>query len=553
MSEKRLKVLHILANSRPDINGYAIRTHDILRAQIECGICDAVGLTSPYYADRSSLVERAEIDGVIYHRTLHPARDPKATGLLTRWQRKRAIKRFNLASKGSVEDISLIEHEIIVPEPIHDIEPKEEPLETNDREELKGEFIVRRFIRLLKKILRFTKKAIRHSYRFLKRNIRRLFRASLRLCRVIFRFCKRQLRRLTRPLRRALRPFPMWVDEVLLMQKLTKHIIEVAEEISPDVIHAHTPYRVGIPALRASRKLGLPLVYEMRGVWEDTAVANGRWKEGNLAYSRFRRLETKVLRSADSVVCISKALKDEAISRGVDGNRITLVPNAVNRAEIDQMEGESELSGEDADDLASTVSALSLNEATTVVGYIGSLREMEGVDLTADAVAILANRGHDARFLVVSGPANKDALRNHCDELGLGEAAVFAGPVPHHCVPDYYQLIDAFVVSRPDFRVTRLVTPLKPYEAMLMSRPTILADLPALREIVTEGETGYLHPLGDASGLADVIEGIIDDKEGSTAVGASARNWVLAERTWDNIIQRYSEVYSRALAANAEG
>jgi glycosyltransferase involved in cell wall biosynthesis len=86
-----------------------------------------------------------------------------------------------------------------------------------------------------------------------------------------------------------------------------------------------------------------------------------------------------------------------------------------------------------------------------------------------------------------------------------------------------------------------------------MSRPTILADLPALREIVTEGETGYLHPVGDATGLADVIEGIIRDREGSSIVGASAREWVLEERTWDTIVQRYTEVYSRALAVHEAG
>ena len=546
MSGNRLKVLHVLANSRPDLNGYAIRTHDILRAQIEGDICDAVGLTSPYYADRSTLIERAEIDGVVYHRTLHPARDPTATGLLTRWQRKRAITRFNLDSENSIEEGSPVVQNSEVPEMIPDMEQEEEPFETDDRTMLKSEFIIRR-------IIRFSRKLIRHTYRFLKRNIRRFYRMSLHIIRTVSRFFKRNFRRFTRPLRRAIRPFPMWVDEYLLMRKLTKRIIEVAGETPPDLIHAHTPYRVGIPALRASRRLGIPLVYEMRGVWEDTAVANGRWKEGNLAYSRFRRLETKVLRAADSVVCISQALKDEAISRGVDANRITLVPNAVNRSEIDRVESRAELSAADAEELESTVASLALNDSTTVVGYIGSLREMEGVDLTADAVAILADRGHDVRFLVVSGPANKDVLRDHCDELELGETAVIAGPVPHHCVPEYYRLIDAFVVSRPDFRVTRLVTPLKPYEAMLMSRPTILADLPALREIVTEGETGYLHPVGDASGLADVIEGIIRDREGSSTVGASAREWVLEERTWDTIVQRYTEVYSRALAVHEAG
>ena len=102
------------------------------------------------------------------------------------------------------------------------------------------------------------------------------------------------------------------------MRYFMQRIIEVAKQEKAELIHAHTPYRVGLPALKAARKLRLPFVYEMRGMWEETAVANGRWRANGPAYRRFQRFENKVLRAADSVVCISETLKTNGNISGVD-------------------------------------------------------------------------------------------------------------------------------------------------------------------------------------------------------------------------------------------
>ena len=128
---------------------------------------------------------------------------------------------------------------------------------------------------------------------------------------------------------KPLRPGWAWIEEKILFNHFTTSILTVAKEENAEIIHAHVPYRVGIPAMRVARKLGLPFVYEMRGMWEESAVASGRWRAGGLAHRRFRRMESKVLRNADAVVCISETLRNEAISRGVSSERILVVPNAV--------------------------------------------------------------------------------------------------------------------------------------------------------------------------------------------------------------------------------
>ena len=259
-------------------------------------------------------------------------------------------------------------------------------------------------------------------------------------------------------------------------------------------------------------------------MWEESAVASGRWKSGGLAYRRFRRMETKVLRAADSVICISETLRREAISRGVNENKISVVPNAVD-AEV--VRNESDLLHEMKTKL----------DRKLVVGYIGSLRELEGVDLTAEAVSILNQRGADVNFFVLSSQSGQDDLRAYCDDLGIAENTDIVGPVPHDQVAPFYDLIDVFVVSRPDTRVTRLVTPLKPFEAMRSGTAVVMADLPALAEIVDDGKTGRLYPAENSQALAEIIHELLLDSELREYLGQNAASWVIANRTWQSVVK----------------
>ena len=332
---------------------------------------------------------------------------------------------------------------------------------------------------------------------------------------------------------KPLRPVFSWIDERILFNYFTTRIIQVAIDNNADIIHAHVPYRVGMPALKAARKLNIPFVYEMRGLWEESAVASGRWRAGGLAHRRFRRIETKVMRNADAVICISETLRKEAISRGISHERITVVPNAVNPTppETEYSELYAHVKGKIGN--------------STVVGYIGSLRELEGVDCTADAVSILRNRGLDTKLFVLSSESGQSELRTHCERLGIGDHSIIAGPIPHNQVPPFYNLIDVFVVSRPNKRVTRLVTPLKPFEAMQAGSALVMSDLPALAEIVEDGKTGRLTPPGDIEKLADTIEELLHDEPKRLALGAAAAQWVVDNRTWSKVVSRTSEIYHR--------
>ena len=329
------------------------------------------------------------------------------------------------------------------------------------------------------------------------------------------------------------------VEEKILIKYFTKRIIEVAKQENAEIIHAHTPYRVGLPALKAARKLRLPFVYEMRGMWEETAVANGRWLRNGPAYRRFQKFETRVLRKADAVVCISQTLKQEAISRGVEEAKITVVTNAV-ESDI----AENNTKGETYEN---SVTTLNRGKSTKVIGYIGSLREMEGVDLTAQAVARLKSDGHDVRLFVLTSQAGQLELKQYCDSLGLDDDAVIVGPVPHEQVGPFYDLIDIFVVSRPDTRVTRLVTPLKPFEAMAMGKAVIASKLPALEEIIEDGKTGLLYEPGSVDSLSDAILACLNEDDLAENLGHKAKEWVMNNRTWNSVVKNYQAAYQFAI------
>ena len=328
------------------------------------------------------------------------------------------------------------------------------------------------------------------------------------------------------------------VEEKILIRYFTKRIIEVAKKHDIDLIHGHTPYRVGLPALRAARKLKVPMIYEMRGMWEETAVANGRWMENGPAYKRFRKFETSVLRKSDGVICIGESLKKEAISRGVNEDCITIVPNGISP----RLMG----STSNRPDVTEVKSNLKLDKKTTVVGYIGSLREMEGVDQTAEAVADLISKGHDLRFFVLTGTSGQAELRQFCERLGIAENTVITGPVPHDMVAEYYDLIDIFVVSRPDTRVTRFVTPLKPFEAMAMGKLVIASNLPALEEIIRHEETGLLYNPDTHQNLSFQIERCLNDSELKLQIEQNAKEWVTENRKWSTLVERTVEAYDLA-------
>ncbi|MGN6514345.1 MAG: TIGR04063 family PEP-CTERM/XrtA system glycosyltransferase [Rhizomicrobium sp.] len=321
--------------------------------------------------------------------------------------------------------------------------------------------------------------------------------------------------------------------EILEMRSTERRISELIAECRPDIVHAHSPVLNGIPALRAARKAGLPMVYEVRALWEDAAVDLGRSREGGPRYRATRALETYVMRRATAVVTLCEAMRTEIIGRGISADRVAVVPNAVNLNDFGTTRArDAEL-------------AEKLNLAGRVVlGFIGSFYHYEGLDLLLRALPAIRVARPDAVLLLVGGGPEDERLRSLSRELNLGDAVRFVGRVPHADVRRYYDLVDFFIYPRRSMRLTELVTPLKPLEAMAESRIVIASDVGGHRELVRDGETGFLFPPDDPDALAkNVIRAMAAD---TTNMRAAGRHYVETSRTWPISASAYQPIYKAA-------
>jgi PEP-CTERM/exosortase A-associated glycosyltransferase len=322
------------------------------------------------------------------------------------------------------------------------------------------------------------------------------------------------------------------LDQWSVVSTLARRIVEVASTERPDVLHAHSPALNGLAALRAGRELGLPVVYECRAFWEDAAVDHGTSREGGPRYRATRALETHVFRRADAVTTICEGLRKDIAARGIPAERTTVIPNAVNV--------ESFTYGAEPD--STLCSELGL-DGKTVLGFIGSFYAYEGLPLLLEAMPALLAGNPDTRLLLVGGGPEEGRVRERIRALGLEQAVVLTGRVPHDQVQAYYNLVDVFVYPRLPMRLTELVTPLKPLEAMAQGRLVVASDVGGHRELIRDGETGCLFRAGSAQALAETVSGLLAREADWQSMREAGRHFVESERTWARSVARYQGVY----------
>ncbi len=321
-----------------------------------------------------------------------------------------------------------------------------------------------------------------------------------------------------------------------LVRSLERRLSDVIALERPDLLHAHSPSLNGVAAVRVGRRLGLPVVYECRAFWEDAAADHGTSREWGLRYRLSRGLETWVFRNADAVTCICEGLRNEIVERGIPRDKVTVIPNAV---DIERFSFLPKRDGELA-------ARLGLEDAI-VFGFVGSFYAYEGLALAIRAFASVLAKYPKARLMLVGGGPQDQALRELTQELDLTSRIIFTGRVPHGEVDRYYSLIDILLYPRLPMRLTELVTPLKPLEAMAQGRLVLASDVGGHRELIREGENGHLFQANSEKSLCEAITGLIDDRESWDRQRETGRKFVERERTWEVSVGYYRDVYEGLL------
>lgn len=317
-----------------------------------------------------------------------------------------------------------------------------------------------------------------------------------------------------------------------LMRALERRLEAVAREVGPDVLHAHSPALNALPALRVGRRMGIPVVYEVRAFWEDAAVDHGTSRENGLRYRMTRAFESYILRRVNHVTTICNGLREDIIARGIPADRVTVIPNAVDARAFS-------LGGVPDRELQAD---LGLADAR-VLGFIGSFYAYEGLDLLLEAYPRIREQAPDVRILLVGGGPQAERLQEQARRLGVADQVVFTGRVPHDQVQRYYDLVDLLVYPRHSMRLTELVTPLKPLEAMAQGRLLVASDVGGHQELIRHGETGWLFPADNPAALADTVLETLARESQWPEVRAAGRRFVEEERTWASSVARYQAVY----------
>ena len=321
-----------------------------------------------------------------------------------------------------------------------------------------------------------------------------------------------------------------------LMKALQTRLAEVVAEVKPDIIHAHSPLLNAFPALAVGRAAGIPVVYEVRAFWEDAAVDQGTAREWGARYRLTRALETRALQRADAVTTICEGLRGDMLKRGIPADKITVIPNAVDLAQF-------HFTAAEAPEL---LHKYGLTRGSTL-GFAGSFYAYEGLDILLRAMPTVLSAVPQARLLLLGGGPQEADLRALAAQLRLDDVVHFTGRVPHSEMTRYYGAMDVMVYPRVSMRLTDLVTPLKPLEAMAMGKLVVASDVGGHRELIRDGHNGHLFPAGSDEALARCLIKLLQAPETWHEVITNGNAYVAGERTWQASVARYSDVYATVL------
>lgn len=313
---------------------------------------------------------------------------------------------------------------------------------------------------------------------------------------------------------------------------LKKRIEKIVRLENPDIIHAHSSALNGLAALKVGNKYNIPVHYELSFPWEDKAFSQGACDQGGLRYEINRRLETKTLKSAASISTLGEGLKKEIVARGIEPEKVTVIPQAAHVSPL----------------AAQSASCQELKEKLnikdmTVLGYIGSFYDYEGVDIFLRSMRSVMMRVPNACIVLVGTGPEEDALKMLADRLLLGDRVMFTGKVPHKKLQDYYNLVDIMVCPRKKTKYTELVTSIKPLEAMARGKLVIASDVAGHSELIKDGKIGVLFRAGDPISLSQKIGEIIEKQDHWLKIKEAAYQFVEKERNWKDSMALYQNIY----------
>ena len=323
--------------------------------------------------------------------------------------------------------------------------------------------------------------------------------------------------------------------ELCAVQRMRSRIQSLLSETDFGIVHAHSPALCGLAAAQAAKARGIPFVYEIRSFWEDSAVDQGKTSHMSLRYRLGRFLETRVASQADAIVGISHAIVNDLKSRGVPPSKLYHVPNGVDAARFTPLQKDVALAAD-----------LGVNGIPTL-GYIGTLFPWEGIPWLVRAAAQLYRSGFNFRLVVIGDGMAAGEVRRAIEECDASSFVKFLGRVPHEYIERFYSVMDVLVYPRRKARVTEMVTPLKPLEAMALGKAVLGSSVGGIRELIQPERNGLLFQVENMEDFCREASKLLGDAALRSRLGQEARRAVQEEKDWSALARRYQDVYNHVV------
>lgn len=312
-----------------------------------------------------------------------------------------------------------------------------------------------------------------------------------------------------------------------------------AASLNADVVFATSgPLTIAIPGLYASWSSRIPLVFEVRDLWPEGAIQLGVLTNP-FAKWLARRLERLAYRSARHIVALSPGMRDGVMATGVDGCKITVIPNA---ADLDLFHPEI--------DGADTRMRSGL-DGRFCIAYFGTMGLANGLGFVLDAAAELKRRNvADIVFMLHGDGMERPLLEARARDEGL-DNVIFSGPTPKHLMAEMVSSVDVCMTIFKNVPVLRTCSPNKLFDALAAGKP-ILTNMPGwLGSIAEEEKTGVLVRPDDPADFADKAIWLRDHPQELKVFSVNARR-IAEEQFSRDVLARHLEGVLRQTTAKSE-
>lgn len=274
-----------------------------------------------------------------------------------------------------------------------------------------------------------------------------------------------------------------------------------------------------------AKKQSIPFILEYNGseLW-----MSKHWGKP-LRYERIAsQIENTVLRNADLIVGNAEAFRGELINKGVDPNRIAIIPNGV-----DPFKFSPEIRGD------SIRRSLGLERSDVLVSFIGSYGPWHGTEVLANCIQYVVQHNNNVKFLFIGEGQRLSNVKEIVRNTNVERFVLFSGMIDRDAVPEFLAASDIFVspqVPNPDGSPF-FGSPTKLFEYMAMGKAIVASDLDQIGAILSSGKNALLFTPGDSKDLADKLLALANDSTLRLQLGMNARAHVIEKYTWDRHVQ----------------